>query len=57
MFKRLLKRIKAQTIVNYLSISKLGVGLAATNREDHDTAPRRDLTGPEEDNESSTQAM
>ena len=32
-------------------ISKLGVGLAATTQECDDTAPRRDPTGPEDDNE------
>ena len=32
-------------------VSKLGVGLAATAQESDDTAPRRDPTGPQEDNE------
>ena len=38
--------------MGYKVISKLlGVGLAATTREGHDTAQRRDPTGPEEDHE------
>ena len=32
-------------------ISEAGVGQAATTQEGDDTAPRRDLSRPEEDNE------
>ena len=51
MFKRLLNGLKRRRAQRFKVISKLGVGLAATTQEGDDTAPRRDPTGPQEDNE------
>ena len=50
MFEWLIKPIKATTVA--LSGSRwIGVGLAGITEEVDDTAPRRDPTAPEEDNE------
>ena len=51
MFKRLLNGLKLRRAKWFKVISKLGVGLAATTQEGDDTAPRRDPTGPQEDND------
>ena len=50
MFKWLIKRIKATTVA-LSGLRWIGVGLAATTEEVDDTAPRKDPTAPEEDNE------
>ena len=50
MFKWLIKRIKATTVA-LSGLRWIGVGLAVTTEEVDDTAPRRDPTAPEEDNE------
>ena len=50
MFKWLIKRIKATTVA-LSGLRWIGVGLAATTEEVDDTAPKRDPTAPEEDNE------
>ena len=50
MFKWLIKRIK-ETTVALSGLKWIGVGLAAATVEVDDTAPRRDPTAPEEDNE------
>ena len=47
MFKWLIKRIK----IAFNGLRWIGVGLAATTEEVDDTAPRRDPTAHEEDNE------
>ena len=46
-----MKRIKAPSRLAVQGVSKLGVGPAATTQEGDDTAPRRDPTGRQEDNE------
>ena len=50
MFKWLRKRIK-DTTVALSGLRWIGVGHAATTAEVDDTAPKRDPTAPEEDNE------